>query len=601
MADAKAFAILADRVYTHKVRAVIREISCNAYDSHVESGNTQPFDVHLPTTYEPWFSVRDYGTGIEHEQMLTFYTQAFASTRQKSNQYVGNLGIGRLSCLALVDSFTVTSYVDGIESIYSVYKDANGLPTLSTLSQSPTTEPNGLLVKVSSQSHRVAEFYREARYVYRFFDIIPNINVSTIKREIDSDLKKYTVTGDGFAVATGYGQLFAVMGNVCYEIDRSLNPKSLDGYIRFNIGDLNFDPGREKLSLDDKTKNIVTKRIGEVYDSIAKLAIDKIRAEPTVFKKAIMQESLYQGNLSGIIQQSSYHKEFVSYRLPKPTDSVTRFRRGRKGTCSIDTYSNLPMRDVYYLLRPGYTARIKAYVREYGSDIIGVTDEQVKELSIDAEFIKNPDTLPKPTKVPNKVSPNEIYELSRTYGTKMVTTVPDEEKVYIEVCRNESVHNAPLHGIYHIIDKVLPAVEKCVTIPQLYTVKTAYTKTKKFREGNWISLPDYLQREAAKTKKVKVMTYEGEYNDVFRRLSKYVPKTHKIYEFVEKYDRYKKQKHDSVLIDLGFCDTTSTDTSLDTLEAEILAKYPMLGVVNVDKFGYNSMERECEIIAKYVV
>jgi hypothetical protein len=505
-ASPKAFEILSSNIYTHKVRAVIREISCNAYDAHKMVNNPAPFDVHLPTTYEPWFSVRDYGPGIPDSLIGKVYTTYFWSDKTDSNDFIGGLGLGSKSPLSLVDSFTVTSYVNGVESVYSIFKGPDNTPQRVRLSQNPTNEPNGLLVKVSSQSHRVVEFFREARYVYRFFDIIPNINVATIKQEIDSDLKKYTVTGDGFAVATGYGQLFAVMGNVCYEIDRSLNPKSLDGYIRFNIGDLNFDPGREKLSLDDKTKNIVTKRIGEVYDSIAKLAIDKIRAEPTVFKKAVMQESLYQGNLSEIIQQSSYHKEFVSYRLPKPTESVTRFRRGRRGTCAIDTYSNLPIRTEYYLLRPGYTARIKAYVREYGSDIVGVTDEQVKELSIDAEFIKNPDTLPKPTKVPNKVSPNEIYELSKTGGTRMVTEVPDEEKVYIEVCRNESVHNAPLHSTYHINDKVIPAVEKCVTIPQLYTVKTAYTKTKKFREGNWISLPDYLKREAAKTKKVKVMT-----------------------------------------------------------------------------------------------
>ena len=59
-ASAHAFDIIADKIYTYKERAVIREISCNAHDAHVEAGNPQPFDVHLPTQLEPHICVRDY-------------------------------------------------------------------------------------------------------------------------------------------------------------------------------------------------------------------------------------------------------------------------------------------------------------------------------------------------------------------------------------------------------------------------------------------------------------------------------------------------------------------------------------------------------------
>ena len=60
-ATAKAFSILADQLYSNKVRAVISELSTNAYDSHVDAGNgSKPFEVHLPSNMEPTFSVRDY-------------------------------------------------------------------------------------------------------------------------------------------------------------------------------------------------------------------------------------------------------------------------------------------------------------------------------------------------------------------------------------------------------------------------------------------------------------------------------------------------------------------------------------------------------------
>ena len=62
-----AFAILSSRLYQDKILACIRELSCNAFDAHVDAGKAdQPFEVHLPTSFEPWFSVKDFGTGLEH-------------------------------------------------------------------------------------------------------------------------------------------------------------------------------------------------------------------------------------------------------------------------------------------------------------------------------------------------------------------------------------------------------------------------------------------------------------------------------------------------------------------------------------------------------
>jgi hypothetical protein len=57
--SAKAFSILSSGLYSNKIRAIIRELSCNAVDSHVAANrNTTPFDVHLPNAMEPWFAIR---------------------------------------------------------------------------------------------------------------------------------------------------------------------------------------------------------------------------------------------------------------------------------------------------------------------------------------------------------------------------------------------------------------------------------------------------------------------------------------------------------------------------------------------------------------
>jgi len=47
--SAKAFNILSSGLYANKIRAIIRELSCNAVDSHIAAGRSgTPFDVHLP-------------------------------------------------------------------------------------------------------------------------------------------------------------------------------------------------------------------------------------------------------------------------------------------------------------------------------------------------------------------------------------------------------------------------------------------------------------------------------------------------------------------------------------------------------------------------
>jgi hypothetical protein len=44
----KAFSILSSGLYKNKIRAIIRELSCNAVDSHRAAGNReQPFEIHV--------------------------------------------------------------------------------------------------------------------------------------------------------------------------------------------------------------------------------------------------------------------------------------------------------------------------------------------------------------------------------------------------------------------------------------------------------------------------------------------------------------------------------------------------------------------------
>lgn len=63
--NAKAFRVLSSGLYKDKIGSIVREISFNAKDAHVDAGKPDvEFYVHLPDDFEPYFAVRDYGKGL---------------------------------------------------------------------------------------------------------------------------------------------------------------------------------------------------------------------------------------------------------------------------------------------------------------------------------------------------------------------------------------------------------------------------------------------------------------------------------------------------------------------------------------------------------
>lgn len=50
-ATSKAFDILSSALYSDKIGAIVRELSCNAHDSHVAAGKSkEPIEIRLPSS-----------------------------------------------------------------------------------------------------------------------------------------------------------------------------------------------------------------------------------------------------------------------------------------------------------------------------------------------------------------------------------------------------------------------------------------------------------------------------------------------------------------------------------------------------------------------
>ena len=268
--SAKAFGILSSGLYANKIRAVIRELSCNAVDSHVAAGKRDtPFDVHLPTQLEPWFSVRDYGLGLDHESVTNIYTTYFESTKTTSNELIGGLGLGSKSPFAYTDNFTVTANYNGSKRIYTAFINDAGVPSIAKMSDHDTAEPNGVEVKFSvNDRYDFSKFHNEAAYVFRTFSlrpVVPGFEFSDIKY-VEKDIIPGVHYTDG-------RESTAIMGNVPYPIampNAEENLGSLNALLgcgldmHFAIGEIDFQASREGLSYVPATIAAIKKKLEAV-------------------------------------------------------------------------------------------------------------------------------------------------------------------------------------------------------------------------------------------------------------------------------------------------------------------------------------------------
>jgi len=290
-ATGKAFKILSDGLYSDKILAVIRELSCNAYDAHVAAGNPEvPFEVHLPNELEPFFSVKDFGIGLDNEGVTHLYTTYFESTKGDSNDFIGALGLGSKSPFSYVDSFTITSRFHGTQRLYTAFIAENGVPSIALMGSEPTDEVNGLEVSMPVRQEDFRRFEEKAERALFYFKYRPNVIGN---REFEINETSYLLEGDNWKIRELSHDLprharqpVALQGNVAYPLREDAIPGitkeesavlDLPIEIHFAIGDLEVAASRESLSYDPRT----VKNIREVLATASRMITQSIQDQIT--------------------------------------------------------------------------------------------------------------------------------------------------------------------------------------------------------------------------------------------------------------------------------------------------------------------------------
>jgi len=250
-AVAKLLNILTD-LYSDAEMATIREYATNAWDSHVEAGNTAPIEITTPNALSPYYIIKDYGVGLSVDDIERIYSQYGASTKTGSNNTNGMLGLGAKSALSLVPQFNIISVKGGVKITVMVSRSADGGGQMEVVDTRATDEPNGVEVKIP-----VPRSYTFAEKVERFFQFWPEGTV-LVNGEQPKRITGRPV-GDKFIVNKSLGHDYIVMGNVAYPCETLYKDQyGYMGIVAFvEIGDVNFTPSREDLHYTPKTNETI--------------------------------------------------------------------------------------------------------------------------------------------------------------------------------------------------------------------------------------------------------------------------------------------------------------------------------------------------------
>ena len=545
-ASAKAFSILSDGLYADKIKAVIRELSTNAYDAHIEVGKgDEPFLVHLPNRFEPNFYIRDYGTGLSHEDCMNLYTTYFGSTKTDSNDAIGCLGLGSKSPFAYTDSFTVTSYFNGEKRVYNSFKNEHDEPVFVLLSEEASDEVNGIEVMLSVAEYDVEEFKDKAQEIYQYFKVIPKFDDDT-----EIVVPEYLLKGSIWGLQAkddkrGYHQSFeagAIMGQVRYPIDvDQIEDSSVKNLlnsgveIHFDIGDLDITPSRESLSYNEYTKKNIIETCGYVIEEMTEVLQENFDDCESLYSARVkFQQLKHSPNTQGLAEiinagdaqwngQNLWEGEGINtFRVHKPAGKNIVRALGRekwkkttfcKMTEHVRFDHNQKMTIILDDLKRGAVGRSKEFTKsKVGDDkwsdskhlmylISGMTmDEVLVFLSCTEDDVTLASSLP-------TVSSNKSYSSTGEQRSKLcvwkerrwqdVDVDMSAGGYFVEINRYEIVDLEGERNAFIGANSLIEAIKDITGEPEkeivLYGIKSQELKKKKFNsEGQWTNLLELL-------------------------------------------------------------------------------------------------------------
>jgi hypothetical protein len=373
-------------LYSDQELACIREYSTNAWDSHLDAGQTRPIEVTTPTVMSPYLTIKDFGVGMDADVIEEVYSQYGESTKRRQTNTNGSMGIGAKAALSIASSFTITGVKDGIKTLVSVERGADGTGAMDIIAAGPTTEPNGVEIKIPAAKYNSYE--EKAQKFFQFWKkgtVLLNGDDPTIAHPRVSD--RIVMLPDGYNDVV-------VMGNVAYPVESAYRFSVGDQYaalfVTMNGADeIVFVPSREELMYNAKTKGVLIEARQEFEANVVDLLTKRLNSFTSYLEAYNEWSRITDAYPGSIVSKVSYagpplgnfrltedyaddgvvktrDKSVIHWQVSKKRHAVTR------GSVYFDTLLNKENRVIVnYRKSLGVSGADKARLREYFREHVG--------------------------------------------------------------------------------------------------------------------------------------------------------------------------------------------------------------------------------------
>lgn len=298
------FEMMSNSLYSNKIGSLIREVTSNCVDAHIEAGVDEAVVLKKVYDFESecyFIHFIDQGVGMSPDRVMKVYMNYFSSTKRETNSLIGGFGLGSKSPLSYQDMFYITTVFNGLEYEYIYYKgvkkptidsihgferfetletvlkkDENGEQVFDEEGKEvyverpikvkipigvPTTKRNGTTIKIEIKEGDEYDFETEIKKQLCYFDNVYFQNFTTLSNDYTIyEGKHYKFRSDN----KGYSDMHIVLDKVTYPIDfkaLEMSVVNIPVSIKFKTGELEMTPNRETLRYSKEIKELITQRI----------------------------------------------------------------------------------------------------------------------------------------------------------------------------------------------------------------------------------------------------------------------------------------------------------------------------------------------------
>lgn len=301
------FDIVSRQMYQDPIGSLVREITSNCFDSHIEAKVDDAVIVRFDEDDGGMYiSFLDFGVGVSPERMKNVYSVWFTSTKKDTNDQIGFWGLGSKSPLSYADCFYLNTVHNNIKYEYIIHRGEKR-PEIELVISYEVEERNGSEVRVYLNKKTDLNLFVKACFdQLRYFDNVYfdcKLPVSSYNPYGDLGNNIFGCLSNDYSILeaetfkirayksaqpqTTQRGMHICLGKVYYPINwKVLNIEeiAISVAIKFEIGELCITPEREAIRYIDfkndkgeevNTVQIIKDRIVEVVKEIEALAANQ--------------------------------------------------------------------------------------------------------------------------------------------------------------------------------------------------------------------------------------------------------------------------------------------------------------------------------------